>query len=77
MHLFAMEARAEKMDRDQTVKVWIDDAVSGILAWEYVVKKFTKEAKVSDREIKKYYNEHKSEFLKPATVKAREHHCGS
>jgi len=71
MHLFAMEARAEKMDQDETVKIWIDDAVSRILAQEYVVKKFTKEAKVSDREIEKYYNEHKSEFLKPATVKAR------
>jgi len=71
MHLFAMEARAEKMDQDETVKVWIDDAVSGILAREYVVKKFTKETKGSDREIEKYYNEHKSEFLKPATVKAR------
>lgn len=70
MYLFAMEARAEKMDQDETVKIWIDDAVSGILAQEYVVKKFTKEAKVSDQEIEKYYNEHKSEFLKPAMVKA-------
>ncbi|OPX40566.1 MAG: hypothetical protein B1H13_06815 [Desulfobacteraceae bacterium 4484_190.3] len=70
MYVFAMEGKAEKLDQDKDLKVWIDDAVSGILARGYVTRKFKKYANVSEQEIEKYYNEHKSEFLKPAMVKA-------
>jgi len=70
MYVFAMEGKAEKLDQDKDLKVWIDDAVSGILARGYVTRKFKKDANVSEQEIEKYYNEHKSEFLKPAMVKA-------
>ena len=71
MYVFAMEGKAEKLDQDKDLKIWIDDAVSGILARGYVTRKFKKDANASEQEIEKYYNEHKSEFLKPATVKAR------
>jgi peptidyl-prolyl cis-trans isomerase C len=71
MYVFAMEGKAEKLDQDKDLKIWIDDAVSGILARGYVTRKFKKDANASEQEIEKYYNGHKSEFLKPAMVKAR------
>ena len=70
MYVFAMEGKAEKLDQDKDLKIWIDDAVSGILARGYVTRKFKKDANASEQEIEQYYNEHKSEFLKPAMVKA-------
>jgi len=69
MQILAMAAKEEKMDSDVSVKTRIDDAVSGILAQEYVKRRFFDMKEISEEDITKYYDEHVSEFTKPASVK--------
>ena len=69
VYLFAMEARAEKIDK--ALKVRIEDAINSILAQEYTKQKFAKISNASEDEIRQYYDGHMSEFAQPAMVKAR------
>jgi peptidyl-prolyl cis-trans isomerase C len=69
MHVLAMAAKEEKMDREDSVKTRIDDAVAGILAQEYVKRRLSDKKDLSEEDIKKYYDEHLSEFTKPASVR--------
>lgn len=69
MQVLAMAAKDEKMDDDVSVRMRMDDAVSGILAQEYMKRRFSDRKDISEEDIKKYYDEHLSEFTKPASVK--------
>jgi peptidyl-prolyl cis-trans isomerase C len=69
MQVLAMAAKDEKINSDVSVRMRIDDAVSGILAQEYVKRRFSDRKDISEEDIKKYYDEHVSEFTKPASVK--------
>jgi peptidyl-prolyl cis-trans isomerase C len=69
--LLAMEARADKIDRERAIADRIEETTNGILAQEYVSRRLAKAEKATEAELQKYYNEHKGEFLAPATVKAQ------
>jgi peptidyl-prolyl cis-trans isomerase C len=69
MQILAMAAKEEKMDNDMSVKTRIDDAVAGILAQEYVKRRFSDTKGISEEDIRKYYDEHLAEFTKPESVK--------
>jgi peptidyl-prolyl cis-trans isomerase C len=69
--LLAMEARADKIDRERAIADRIEETTNGILAQEYVSRRLAKAEKATEAELQKYYNEHKEEFLAPATVKAQ------
>jgi peptidyl-prolyl cis-trans isomerase C len=69
--LLAMEARDRKLDQERNMAARIDDAVSGMLAQEYVRQIISGVAKATDGEISKYYDDHKADFKTPAMVKAQ------
>jgi peptidyl-prolyl cis-trans isomerase C len=69
--LMAMEAKAEKIDKDKAMSLRIEDMITSLLAQEYMKQKFATVNKVTDKELESYFNTHKSEFLNPASVKAQ------
>jgi len=71
LKVFAMEARALKIDREKTVRTLIEDQVDNVLAREYLNRQDFSRPRVTDEDIRKYYDEHSAEFQRPARVKAR------
>jgi peptidyl-prolyl cis-trans isomerase C len=71
VYLLAMEARAEKIDKEKSFKAKTEDAINSILAQEYMKRKFASSTTISEKEIKEYFDKHKAEFAQPAMVKAR------
>lgn len=69
--LLAMEAKAEKIDKEKGMAMRIEDMVSSVLAQEYIKRKFSAVDKVTDKDIESYYNGHRSEFINPAAVNAQ------
>ncbi|MEI7637863.1 MAG: peptidylprolyl isomerase [Syntrophus sp. (in: bacteria)] len=69
--LFAMEAKAKKIDKEKAIVQRIDGMVTSLLAQEYMKRKFSSIGKVTNKEIESYYNTHKSEFIDPSMVKAQ------
>jgi peptidyl-prolyl cis-trans isomerase C len=69
--LLAMEAKAEKIDKERPIATRIEDMTNSILAQEYVNRRLAKAGSAPEAELQKYYSEHKAEFLAPATVKAQ------
>ena len=69
--LFAMEAKAKKIDKEKAIVQRIDGIVTSLLAQEYMKRKFSSIGKVTNKEIESYYNTHKSEFIDPSMVKAQ------
>lgn len=69
--LFALEARAEEIDREESVERTILDIVDSILAREYYNREILSRTTVTEDEIKNYYDSHPDEFRDPETVKAR------
>lgn len=71
LKVFAMEARALKIDREETVQTLIEDQVDTVLAREYLNRQDFGLPGITEEDIRKYYDEHPAEFRKPARVKAR------
>ncbi len=71
LNLMAMEARKENLQDKPDVKKRIEEMTNALLAQEYMRENISDKAKVSDSEIKAYYNKHKSEFMQPEQVRAR------
>ncbi len=71
LNLMAMEARKENLQDKPNVKKRIEEMTNALLAQEYMRENISDKAKVSDTEIKEYYNKHKSEFIQPEQVRAR------
>lgn len=69
--LLSLGARAEKIDREESVASSIRTIVDGILAREYYNRKIQPELTVTDDEIKNYYDTHGDEFTDTEMVKAR------
>jgi len=71
IRIFALEAKAEKLDKDKALAMRIEDAVDSILAQEYLRAKLASVDKVTEDQTTKYYETHKADFIAPATVKAQ------
>lgn len=69
--LFAYGAKEEKIDKDRAVAMQIDDSASSILAQEFVRRKLAGIGKATEEEIKKYYEENKTQLVNPTTVKVQ------
>ncbi len=71
INVLALEAKKTKLDQEKDIKAKIDENTNLILASEYVRKNIEPKLKVTDEDIHKYYDEHKTEFIVPEAVKAR------
>ncbi len=69
--LMALEARKENFQNRPEVKKRIEDMTNALLAQHYMMENISNKAQVTDKEVKEYYNKHKSEFMQPAQVRAR------
>jgi len=69
--LMALEARKENFQHRPEVKKRIEDMTNALLAQHYMMENISNKAKVTDKEVKDYYNKHKSEFMQPEQVRAR------
>lgn len=69
--LLAQEAKAKKLDTNKAVSEKISDLVNTVLAQEYVNKYVFTKIKVSDEEMKSFFNKHKSDYQEPEMLKAR------
>lgn len=69
--LFALAARNESMDKDPAIKTRLDYEQTQYLAREYFRRLQSKEAPVSEDELKAYYNSHLAEFAPPEELQAR------
>ncbi|MCX5680289.1 MAG: peptidyl-prolyl cis-trans isomerase [Candidatus Omnitrophica bacterium] len=64
------EALRKRLDKDKEVKEIISEARKKILISKLVSSEVDDKAKVSEKEIRKYYDEHKDEFKKPEMWRA-------
>lgn len=69
--LMAKQARSEKLGDRPEVKKRIQDMTNALLAQEYMKENVEGKVKVTDKEVKNYYEKHKSEFVQPEQVRAR------
>ncbi len=71
MNLFAKEAKTLKLDDDPAFKTKFAKVRDSLLAQEFVKKELEKALQIKPEDIKKFYDEHKNEFVKPESVHAR------
>jgi|GEM_PF-5107796 len=69
--LFAEEARAIGLDKDEKVQFFIQDIVDRILANLYVRRYVLRDVRVSESEIVEYYKSHTGLWRRPEMVHAR------
>ncbi len=69
--LMAKEARTEKLQDKPAVKERIEDMTNALLAQEFMRENVESKVKVTDKDVKDYYEKHKKEFLQPEQVRAR------
>lgn len=70
--MLAMAARDKGLDKRSDIKLQIEEAANSILARSYMREAIDADnMKISDAEIKKYYNSHKDEFMEKESVKAQ------
>lgn len=70
--MLALAARDKGFDKKPDVKLQIEEAANSILARAYMQEAIDAGSmKVSDAEIKEYYNSHKDEFMEKESVKAQ------
>lgn len=69
--LFCLEARAQKIDREEAVESAILDTADTILAREYYKREMLSGITLTDDEIRDYYDSHPDEFKEPEMVRAR------
>ena len=67
----AMKARKEGYDKKPEYREKLSFLVDDFLAQEYLTRVVLADLKVSEEEMKKYYQEHEQEFMLTETVKAR------
>ena len=66
--VFSNEARKTELDKDPKIKEALKRAENEILARHFIKEYIDKKSEPSDEEIKKYYSEHKDQFVLPAGV---------
>ena len=69
-YLFLQDAKKEKIENTSAFKKDLERAKDGILLAIYQ-ENILKSIKISEADVKKYYEENKDKFIKPARVKAR------
>ncbi len=69
--LMAAEARKQDLQDKPEVKKRIEDMTNALLAQEFMRENVEAKVKVTDKEVKDYYENHKSEFTRPEQVRAR------
>ncbi|MGD9505962.1 MAG: peptidylprolyl isomerase [Syntrophobacteraceae bacterium] len=69
--LFAEEARALGMDKDEATQIAVRDVVDNLLATIYFNRRILPGVQVSEAEIKAYYDAHENLFRTSETVRAR------
>jgi parvulin-like peptidyl-prolyl isomerase len=69
--LFAEEARAMGLDKDETVQIMIQDMVDKLLANLYVRRYVLPASQVSEADISAYYKSHAGLWRRPEAVRAR------
>ncbi len=69
--LMAAEARKQDLQDKPAVKKRIEDMTNALLAQEFMRENVEAKVKVTDKEVKDYYENHKSEFTRPEQVRAR------
>ncbi len=69
--LMAKEARSKNLQDKPAVKKRIQDMTNALLAQEFMRENIEDKVNVTDKEVKAYYEQHKSEFQEPAQVRAR------
>ncbi len=71
LRLFALDAEQKKLDDTPEFKEALENIKRGLLA-QAAVREIIKDVKISDEEIKKFYDEHlKDYFTKPEQIHAR------
>lgn len=69
--LMALEAQSQKIDKETAITARIDDLTTNLLAQEYMRRQLAKLPRITDRDIEKYYNDHKTELVTPPMVRAQ------
>jgi peptidyl-prolyl cis-trans isomerase C len=69
--LMALEAQSLKIDKEPVVIARMDDLKTNILAQEYMRRQLAKLPRITDSDIEKYYNDHKTEMATPPMVRAQ------
>jgi peptidyl-prolyl cis-trans isomerase C len=69
--LLLREAKKEKIDSDKDFLEKLDDIKDQLLMESLLKKKLTVDGKLTDDDLKKYYEEHKEEFKKDGEVATR------
>ncbi len=69
--LFRRAALDKGLDKDEEVQRKIANTETNILAGEYVAKYVLENVKVTEGDMKAYYDEHKSEFANPPVLRAQ------
>ncbi len=70
--LLSLGAKDAKLDQDPEVKLKIQEATNQILAQAYLERVILAHQKpVSEKEIKRYYEEHKDRYAEPEAIRAR------
>jgi len=71
INLFAAEAKTMKLDEDLAFKAKFAKVRDSLLAQEFIRKELEKAPVVTPEDIKKFYDEHKKEFVKPESAHVR------
>jgi peptidyl-prolyl cis-trans isomerase C len=70
-NLMALEAQSLKIDKETSITVRIDDLTTNLLAQEYMRRQLARLPRITDRDIEKYYNDHKTELVAPSMIRAQ------
>lgn len=66
--LILKEAKIENIEKDPEVQKKIEHATSSVLIAEVIKKKFSDVPKISDEDLKRYYEEHKEDYFVPESI---------
>ena len=69
--LLGEKAKSLGLDKDPAVMAKIEDVKNSILAQELLKKEIQAKVKITDEEVKEYYEKNKDKFKEPEQVKAR------
>jgi peptidyl-prolyl cis-trans isomerase C len=64
-------AKKKGLDKTKKIQRQLDIIKNEFIAKSYVQNEIVAKVKVTDKDVEKYYNEHKQEFEKPETISAR------
>ena len=69
--LFSLAAKDAGLEKDPEVKARLDEVTKQILAQAYLEKKLLNQQRVSEEEVKAYYEKHREKYQEPRAVRAR------